>query len=216
MVKIEIIISSTKLLNKQRKSVDGRPLFLMLSGTESPPSERSDGRKSEGEIYRQLSKQLLKGEGSLGNEISAPYEVPQFPIEQIEQKLHKVRSDGTKISKQTSVDAAMPSPGLEDEDDDVDLSELIPDFQRVKISGEDNTGGEVAGASSQGLIIPLFSSSGGPPDSLAPAGQSPGYQGEVHECLPPGVLQQRRQIPGRHEQRASGGDHHHQQGHHRR
>ena len=119
----------------------------MLSGTESPPNERSDGRKSEGEIYRQLSKQLLgKDEGSLGNEISAPYEVPQFPIEQIEQKLHKVRSDGTKISKQTSVDAAMPSPavGLEDEDDDVDLSELIPDFQRVKISGEDNTGGEEA------------------------------------------------------------------------
>ena len=117
----------------------------MMSGTESPPSERSDGRKAEGEMYRQLSKQLLgKGEDSLGNELSAPYEVPQFPIEQIEQKLHKVRSDGPKLNKQTSVDANLSSPGaaLEawQEEEEVDLSELIPDFQRVKISGEDNTG----------------------------------------------------------------------------
>ena len=61
-----------------------------MSGTESPPSERSDGRKAEGEIYRQLSKQLLgKDEVSLGNELSAPYEVPQFPIEQIESKIRR-------------------------------------------------------------------------------------------------------------------------------
>ena len=120
----------------------------MLSGTtESPPSERTDGRKSEGEMYRQFSKQLLGKEGeSLGNEISAPYEIPQFPIEQIEQKLHRVRSDGPKLGKQHSVEAALPSPTVggwvegQEEEDDVDLSELLPDFQRVKISGEDNTG----------------------------------------------------------------------------
>ena len=120
----------------------------MLSGTtESPPSERTDGRKSEGEMYRQFSKKLLGKEGeSLGNEISAPYEIPQFPIEQIEQKLHRVRSDGPKLGKQHSVEAALPSPTVggwvegQEEEDDVDLSELIPDFQRVKISGEDNTG----------------------------------------------------------------------------
>ena len=119
----------------------------MLSGTtESPPSERTDGRKSEGEMYRQFSKQLLrKEEDSLGNEISAPYEIPQFPIEQIEQKLHRVRSDGPKLGKQLSVEAALPSPTTggwmeREEEEDAALSELIPDFQRVKISGEDNTG----------------------------------------------------------------------------
>ena len=125
-------------------------VFLMLSGTtESPPSERTDGRKSEGEMYRHFSKQLLGKEGeSLGNELSAPYEIPQFPIEQIEQKLHRVRSDGPKLGKQISVETALPSPTVggwvagqeEEEEEDVDLSELIPDFQRVKISGEDNTG----------------------------------------------------------------------------
>lgn len=118
----------------------------MFSGTtESPPSERTDGRKSEGEMYRHFSKQLLGKEGeSLGNELSAPYEIPQFPIEQIEQKLHRVRSDGPKLGKQISVDSPSPTVGGwvegEEEEDDVDLSELIPDFQRVKISGEDNTG----------------------------------------------------------------------------
>ena len=119
----------------------------MLSGTtESPPSERTDGRKSEGEMYRHFSQQLLGKEGeSLGNELSAPYEIPQFPIEQIEQKLHRVRSDGPKLGKQLSVEAGLPSPTVGgwvegEEEDDVDLSELIPDFQRVKISGEDNTG----------------------------------------------------------------------------
>ena len=119
----------------------------MLSGTnESPPSERTDGRKSEGEMYRQFSKQLLGKEGdSLGNEISAPYEIPQFPIEQIEQKLHRVRTDGPKLGKQLSVEATLPSPTTGgwmegEEEEDLDLSELIPDFQRVKISGEDNTG----------------------------------------------------------------------------
>ena len=98
-------------------------------------------------MYRQFSKKLLGKEGeSLGNEISAPYEIPQFPIEQIEQKLHRVRSDGPKLGKQHSVEAALPSPTVggwvegQEEEDDVDLSELLPDFQRVKISGEDNTG----------------------------------------------------------------------------
>ena len=113
-----------------------------MTGTESPPSERSDGRKAEGEIYRQLSKQFLgKDEDSLGNELSAPYEVPQFPIEQIEQKLHRVRSDGAKsVKAETDGAASSPGPVTEAWEEEVDLSELIPDFQRVKISGEDNTG----------------------------------------------------------------------------
>lgn len=56
----------------------------------------STSLKAEGERYRQLSKMLIKdgenkdGENNqqqLSNEISAPYEVPQYPIEQIETKL---------------------------------------------------------------------------------------------------------------------------------
>ena len=51
-------------------------------------------------MYRQLSKQILGKENSdtLGNELSAPYEIPQFPIEQIQSKLQRVRGDGSKVS----------------------------------------------------------------------------------------------------------------------
>ena len=110
-------------------------------------------------MYRQLSKQLLgKEEEVMGNELSAPYEVPQFPIEQIQSKLQRVRADGGQkpvVTKQTSLEP-MSSPsqgsgsgfggqaeasgsGLE-LGDEADFAELVSDFQRVKISGEDNTG----------------------------------------------------------------------------
>ena len=128
-----------------------------ILGTDSPPNERSDGHKTEGEMYRQLSKQLLgKEEEVLGNELSAPYEVPQFPIEQIQSKLQKVRTDGGQksMTKQTSLEpVSSPSQGSgsgfggqagasgdPELDDEADFAELMSDFQRVKISGEDNTG----------------------------------------------------------------------------
>ena len=39
-------------------------------------------------LTRQLSKNLIGSEGAqLSNEVSAPYEFPQLPIEQIETKL---------------------------------------------------------------------------------------------------------------------------------
>ena len=70
--------------------------YSLLVGTDSPPNERSDGAKTQGELYRQLSKTLVGPDGQalgqgmgLGNELSAPYEVPQFPIEQIQTKLNK-------------------------------------------------------------------------------------------------------------------------------
>ena len=106
-------------------------------------------------MYRQLSKQLLgKEEEVLGNELSAPYEVPQFPIEQIQSKLQKVRADGGQkpVTKQTSLEPvsspcqASGSGGQAEASgdpecgDEADLAELVSDFQRVKISGEDNTG----------------------------------------------------------------------------
>ena len=126
-----------------------------ILGTDSPPNERSDGRKSEGEMYRQLSKQLLgKEEEVLGNELSAPYEVPQFPIEQIQSKLQKVRADGSQktLPRQHSLEPVSPpsqgsgsgalaeASGDSELCDEADLADLVSDFQRVKISGEDNTG----------------------------------------------------------------------------
>ena len=42
-------------------------------------------------MFRQLSQLLGKEGEQLGNELSAPYEVPQFPIEQIQSKLNKVQ-----------------------------------------------------------------------------------------------------------------------------
>ena len=50
-------------------------------------------------MYRQLSAQLLgKEAGAAGAELSAPYEVPQFPIEQIQSKLARVRVKVSNIT----------------------------------------------------------------------------------------------------------------------
>ncbi|CAH1163717.1 unnamed protein product [Phaedon cochleariae] len=80
------------------------------------------------------------GQSELPNEISAPYEVPQFPIEQIEKKLAIQRQLNTKAFEdkrsyyETSV-AGAP------EVDDLDHHDLyVPHFQRVSISGEDTSG----------------------------------------------------------------------------
>ncbi len=46
--------------------------------------------KEEGMRYREMNERLLDAKQhhqQLSNEISAPYEVPQYPIEQIETKL---------------------------------------------------------------------------------------------------------------------------------
>ncbi|KAL0269601.1 UNVERIFIED_CONTAM: hypothetical protein PYX00_007276 [Menopon gallinae] len=77
----------------------------------------------------------------LPNEISAPYEVPQFPIEQIEKKLAIQRQLTKMVDDRRSHGA--PSVGQPDgdnefsEDDDYDF---VPDFQRISVSGEHTTG----------------------------------------------------------------------------
>lgn len=72
---------------------------LLISGSESPgafermPSLTTENQSAksryEGERYRQMAKMLIGNneDKQLSNEISAPYEVPQYPIEQIETKL---------------------------------------------------------------------------------------------------------------------------------
>ena len=73
------------------------------------------------------------------------------------------------------------------EDDDVDFSEFLPDFQRVNISGEDNTGVRYArGRCSVITVIITAGTCGGPAVCLPPAGQGPQHQGEVPGDQPPG------------------------------
>ncbi|XP_052756652.1 AMP deaminase 2 isoform X2 [Galleria mellonella] len=88
----------------------------------------------------------------LPNELSAPYEVPQFPIEQIEKKLLIQRQLNVKAAEcgQSARSFAGSEAGgaaavfeeaarlrvLDEDEQDV----VLPHFQRVAISGEDTSG----------------------------------------------------------------------------
>ncbi|KAK7072649.1 hypothetical protein SK128_000567 [Halocaridina rubra] len=57
-------------------------------GSESPTFSRSGGFHVPQDALNNIEAIMMKTEDSQrGNEISAPYEAPQFPIEQIEDKL---------------------------------------------------------------------------------------------------------------------------------
>ncbi|XP_055389490.1 AMP deaminase 2 isoform X2 [Condylostylus longicornis] len=75
---------------------------------------------------------------TLPNEISAPYEVPQFPIEQIEKKLHIQRQLNITKSMNEKIGGSNV-PDLDDVDY-LEDGELAQHFQRVSISGEDTSG----------------------------------------------------------------------------
>ncbi|XP_040565311.1 AMP deaminase 2 isoform X5 [Lepeophtheirus salmonis] len=134
----------------------------IIGGEEQEPSGLSHSyQNTEGERFRQIAKMLInnKEDKHLSNEISAPYEVPQYPIEQIETKMIRVqkkfeekadpkaealirndRPDGVQPilpSKNNSVpnlldqrSFCLNGMGVED----------YPHFQRVFISGDDNSG----------------------------------------------------------------------------
>ncbi|XP_017851791.1 AMP deaminase 2 isoform X3 [Drosophila busckii] len=83
----------------------------------------------------------------LTNEISAPYEVPQFPIEQIEKKLQIQRQLNEKQSTNTRAQGlASPLMRSSSDFDALASSEEAPktdadiNFQRVSVSGEDTSG----------------------------------------------------------------------------
>ncbi|CAH1983002.1 unnamed protein product [Acanthoscelides obtectus] len=81
------------------------------------------------------------GQQELPNEISAPYEVPQFPIEQIEKKLAIQRQINTKVLEERKSHYEPSVPGVTASIDDLDDHDLyVPHFQRVSISGEDTSG----------------------------------------------------------------------------
>jgi len=65
----------------------------------------------------------------LPNQLSSPYEVPKFPIEQIETKLLQVK-DGKDHSKEADQGTVA----------DIEDEFFVPHFQRISASGEDNTG----------------------------------------------------------------------------
>jgi len=65
----------------------------------------------------------------LANQLSSPYEVPKFPIEQIETKLLQVK-DGKDHSKEADQGNVA----------DIEDEFFVPHFQRISASGEDNTG----------------------------------------------------------------------------
>ncbi|CAH2244864.1 AMP deaminase 2-like isoform X2 [Pararge aegeria] len=87
----------------------------------------------------------------LPNELSAPYEVPQFPIEQIEKKLLIQRQLNVKAAEcgqsarsfagsEAGGAAAVFDDAARLRVDDEDFDVILPHFQRVAISGEDTSG----------------------------------------------------------------------------
>ncbi|XP_063222825.1 AMP deaminase 2 isoform X2 [Bacillus rossius redtenbacheri] len=86
------------------------------------------------------------GPHELPNEISAPYEVPQFPIEQIEKKLAIQRSISSRVAKDLEdrrshyEPSVGPVPDEADHHFDLEEHDYVPHFQRVSISGEDTSG----------------------------------------------------------------------------
>ncbi|KAK7869401.1 hypothetical protein R5R35_000701 [Gryllus longicercus] len=112
-------------------------------GSESPPFP---GTPQFSVPKMVLGEAGARGSHEVTNEISAPYEVPQFPIEQIEKKLAIQRQISSRVAKDLEDKRSHYEPSLGPAPDDADhpfkLEEhdFVPHFQRVSISGEDTSG----------------------------------------------------------------------------
>jgi len=127
-------IWATKVRRTRTTSHPGHPETRLHRVVSHPGYSREDSPPVEGrsdtELYRQLGASLCAGE----HELSAPYEVPQFPIEQIESKIRRVKEG-------QGAGTAHAHGGEDDTEDEMDASTfLTEDFQRVNISGEDSSG----------------------------------------------------------------------------
>lgn len=99
-------------------------------GNESPQF----GNSATGGAFEDVEKELP-------NEISAPYEVPQFPIEQIEKKLAIQRQINYKVLEDRKSHYEPSVAGAPAQIEELDENDLyVPHFQRVSISGEDTSG----------------------------------------------------------------------------
>ena len=126
----------------------------------------------------------------LSNEISAPYEVPKFPIEQLESMM--------KTVKKTSV---CPSGSNQVGDEEDFLTEnFVPHFQRVNISGEDITG-EPPGPAPTGRHVTTVREPrllrGGAAHQVRAAAGGPAAAAPLHEDLAPEILRRLRPLPPR-------------------
>ncbi|KAH8300827.1 hypothetical protein KR018_005569 [Drosophila ironensis] len=106
--------------------------------------------KSGGELNDSPVEEKAESDVELTNEISAPYEVPQFPIEQIEKKLQIQRhlnerqtSGSRSLAASTMTCSHRESSSSNEDRDTMTYSGQLDadiNFQRVSISGEDTSG----------------------------------------------------------------------------
>ncbi|XP_057652881.1 AMP deaminase 2 isoform X3 [Diorhabda carinulata] len=109
------------------------------SGYDSPAVSSTSSQGNESPSFAG-NPSFAINEPELPNELSAPYEVPQFPIEQIEKKLAIQRQLNCKVleDKRSQYEPSVQGTAEVEELDEHDL--YVPHFQRVSISGEDTSG----------------------------------------------------------------------------
>ncbi|CAL8111590.1 unnamed protein product [Orchesella dallaii] len=162
-------VALTQMESESFESIDLRFAYVANGpGSESPsygsPTSFQIPRIRHSQLddtYEEMAGTILMQETvqqQIANEISAPYEVPQFPIEQIETKLALQRQlsiskpckSKLEFNKQRDNEARSqtyePSlgPPLDEVEgasgSKVDPFDLVPPFQRVSVSGEDTSG----------------------------------------------------------------------------
>ncbi|XP_044013715.1 AMP deaminase 2 isoform X5 [Aphidius gifuensis] len=118
---------------------------LEFNRSESPVFDGAVGGGGGGGAVGAGGNSIRLTPSELPNEISAPYEVPQFPIEQIEKKLLVQRQLNVKAAKDLEERRSHYEPSIGPGPDDLDHfnieeNDFVPHFQRVSISGEDTSG----------------------------------------------------------------------------
>ena len=91
----------------------------------TPPGDAHD-TSDQIEVLRRMAQQVVEADET--NKLSAPYRLPQFPLEQIESNF---------LTCQISVGPSVFSYNHEDE---FEFEKLIPQYQRASISEGDITG----------------------------------------------------------------------------
>lgn len=134
---IDIASCITSNFNIREDAGDGDSLssqcIEQINGSETPPyTAQGFGHTAEDRV------------NGLPNVLSAPYEVPQFPIELIEKKLAIQRQISSKVAKDIEDKRSHyePSIGSNIEETDTfkfDEHDFLPHFQRVSV-GEDTSG----------------------------------------------------------------------------
>jgi len=132
----EDMTSPTNRSENESPTFDGAYGFGGRVGLLSPSGGvvGGDGMSASGRSNRQ----------GTPNEISAPYEVPQFPIEEIERKLAIQRQLSLRFQDLASLPGATGQVAADHVDavgsNVLHPEEFVQQFQRVTITGEDTSG----------------------------------------------------------------------------